>query len=203
MKKSALCILFLATAPLFFTDCTGTKEPQGEDEPVKSVAPTMPDSAFYGHLGEGTGMSCLQLITGGGDTLIWIKTNERTGESGRILGEIENYSDSFSVTSCGGNEYVSVALNISELIGKNWHKESAGGQDSLSDFLLKVGGQAVFIDGRKEKTVGYNLYNCRLVFVSGDKLAGDTFDICCLSSDRLTLCGKACGDTLNFRLNKD
>lgn len=203
MKKAARNILFLVSIPLLFFNCNGQKEPQGEEEPTGELAPVpvLPDSAFYGRLGEGTGMSCLQLITGG-DTLTWIKTNEETGESGLILGEIENYSDSFSVTTCGRNEYVAVALNISELIEKDWRKGIAEKCDTSDGFRLKAGGEALRLGGGKEEAFGYSLYNCQLVFIAEEEAAKDTFDICFLSKGRLTLRGKARGDTLDYRLDK-
>lgn len=198
MSKTALNLMLLALIPLFLLNCTEQKRPITVEEPTNSVAPALPDTAFYGHLGEGTGMSCLQIITRDGDTLTWIKTNEETGENGLILGEIENYSDSFAVTTCADNKYVAVALNICQLIGKEWFKETEA-QDSTCGFLLKDGGKAVLFSNGEGKNTRYSLYNCQLILAPDEKSCGDTFNIRALSSTLLTLERQRSGDTLNFR----
>ena len=126
MKK---CLIFpllsTAMAAITLAGCID-KGKQGnsymEEQDPAMAAGNIPDTAFYGHLGEGTGMSCLQLVTDGGDTLILNKTDEKSGADGLILGEIANYTDRFSITTCDDNQSVSVALNVTQL-AKEWRSK--------------------------------------------------------------------------------
>ena len=88
---------------------------------------TMPDSALWGHLGEGTGMSVLQFITDSGDTLYLNKESEYTGHLGTIYGSIRNYTDRFCITTTDNGETLLKAINVTEmqeLWAKDIHTEN-------------------------------------------------------------------------------
>ena len=88
---------------------------------------TMPDSALWGHLGEGTGMSVLQFITDSGDTLYLNKESEYTGHLGTIYVSIRNYTDRFCITTTDNGETLLKAINVTEmqeLWAKDIHTEN-------------------------------------------------------------------------------
>lgn len=76
---------------------------------------TMPKDALWGHLGEATGMSVIEFITDGGDTLYLKKESELTGRSGIIYGSIRNYTDRFCITTTDGGETLLKAVNVSQM----------------------------------------------------------------------------------------
>lgn len=76
---------------------------------------TMPKDALWGHLGEATGMSVIEFITDGGDTLYLRKESEITGRSGIIYGSIRNYTDRFCITTTDGGETLLKAVNVSQM----------------------------------------------------------------------------------------
>ncbi len=76
---------------------------------------TMPKDALWGHLGEATGMSVMEFITDGGDTLYLSKESEITGRSGIIYGSIRNYTDRFCVTTTDGGETLLKAVNVTQM----------------------------------------------------------------------------------------
>ena len=171
---------------------TGCTSPQKNKEYVKlqdSVDIGPSDSAFYGHLGEGTGMSCLELITEDGDTLVFEKTNEKTGEYGRILGEIANYTDRYAITTCNDNQSIRVALNISQLMQKAWLAD----RDSLKGFLLNEDGRVRELPSDSTGPSSWHLYNCDLIVCRENaaateaSLSNDTIEILYMSSDSLAL----------------
>lgn len=151
-----------------------------------------PDSAFYGHLGEGTGMSCLELITDGGDTLALNKTNEKTGEPGRILGEIANYTDQYAITTCDDDQSVNVALNINQLAQRKWQSDT----DGRHGFQLEMNGKARPLATGQYKYDQWSLYNCSLILlresegIHGAGTRNDTLDILKLTPDSLVLQSK-------------
>lgn len=154
-----------------------------------SVTVYPPDTAFYGHLGEGTGMSSLELITHDGDTLALNKTNEKTGEPGRILGEIANYTDQYAITTCDDNQSVNVALNINQLTQRNWQSDT----DKQHGFQLEMNGKARSLSAGTYHYNQWSLYNCKLILlqesegVHGTATRNDTLDILKLTPDSLIL----------------
>ena len=125
MRKGLIYpLLSMAVAASLLAGCTGGQQSKDYMEENDSVTVYPPDTAFYGHLGEGTGMSSLELITDDGDTLALNKTNEKTGEPGRILGEIANYTDQYAITTCDDNQSVNVALNINQLAQRKWQSDT-------------------------------------------------------------------------------
>ena len=69
--------LFMAVvvACLFLVGCTEKKEPVVVVD--SSTVPEEKDSTIYGVCGDGTSMNSIQLVTGQGDTLIFMKTWEK------------------------------------------------------------------------------------------------------------------------------
>lgn len=76
---------------------------------------TMPDSALWGHLGEGTGMSVLEFVTDAGDTLYINKESETSGNLGIIYGSIRNYTDRFCITTTDDGNALIKAVNVTEM----------------------------------------------------------------------------------------
>lgn len=76
---------------------------------------TMPDSALWGHLGEGTGMSVLEFVTDAGDTLYINKESETSGNPGIIYGSIRNYTDRFCITTTDDGNALLKAVNVTEM----------------------------------------------------------------------------------------
>ena len=139
MRKGLIYpLLSMAVAASLLAGCTGGQQSKDYMEENDSVTVYPPDTAFYGHLGEGTGMSSLELITDDGDTLALNKTNEKTGEPGRILGEIANYTDQYAITTCDDNQSVNVALNINQLAQRKWQSDT----DKQHGFQLEMNGKA-------------------------------------------------------------
>ena len=74
MRKGLIYpLLSMAVAASLLAGCTGGQQSKDYMEENDSVTVYPPDTAFYGHLGEGTGMSSLELITDDGDTLDILK----------------------------------------------------------------------------------------------------------------------------------
>ena len=177
MRKGLIYpLLSMAVAASLLAGCTGGQQSKDYMEENDSVTVYPPDTAFYGHLGEGTGMSSLELITDDGDTLALNKTNEKTGEPGRILGEIANYTDQYAITTCDDNQSVNVALNINQL-----------------GFQLEMNGKARSLATGPYKYNQWSLYNCKLILlresegVHGAETRNDTLDILKLTPDSLVL----------------
>lgn len=192
MKKSLIYpLLSIALSATSCTGCMDSPQNNGKEETERndSVSVLLPDTAFYGHLGEGTGMSCLELVTENGDTLVLNKTDEQTGDLGRILGEIANYTDRYAVTTRNDRQSVLIALNVSQLVQRDWTSDA----DSLQGFRLDEDGKAHATAGGKQTDKLWNLYNCQLV-LQGEDGSGkaatqrqDTLDILELTPDSLVL----------------
>ncbi len=192
MKKSLIYpLLSMASVASLVAGCTGVKQNNDHVEENGSVAASPPDSAFYGHLGESTGMSSLELITDDGDTLALNKTNEKTGELGRILGEIANYTDQYAVTTCNDDQSVNVALNINQLAQRKWQSDT----DRRHGFHLEMNGEARPMSAGSHKYKRWSLYNCKLILSwesedgNGAETENDTLDILKLTPDILVLQG--------------
>lgn len=192
MKKSLLFSFVLtATSLLSVTSCiNGSKNKDNVEEgnaATDSAAAYPADSALYGHLGEETGMSCIQLITENGDSLTLNKTDENTGEDGLILGEIANYTDRYAVIMTPDSQSVKTALNINQL-ASNWKSVT----NPSDGFRLFLNGQVQAIDHKANyKYNKWELYNCRLVLMketngqNDAETRNDTLDILSLSLDSL------------------
>lgn len=192
MKKSLIHpLVFMAAAAGLWAGCFDGQQGGGQKEAGRSETETTvaPDTAFYGHLGEGTGMSCLELVTESGDTLVLNKTDERTGDPGRILGEIANYTDRYAITTRNDGQSVLVALNVSQLVQREWASDA----DSLHAFRLEADGKAQALPAGTHEEGEWGLYNCQLVLQEGHRLKTegktrkDTLDILELTPDSLVL----------------
>ena len=151
----------------------------------------LPDSTIYGILGEATGMSCIQLITESGDTLVLNKESEYTGEAGRIVGSIENYSDRFAIVATEDTQSIRIAINLTQL-AQAWNSDS----DQKNNFTLLPDG--TFQSTAKEG-MGFHkwsIHNGMLVFHSektskpSSQIEADTLDILKLSNDSLVVMEK-------------
>lgn len=146
----------------------------------------IPDTAYYGHLGESTGMSTIQLVTWEGDTLVLNKTNEKNGDPCIILGEIANYTDTFAVTTLNDRESVGVMLNISQML-RTW----TAGKKGKDGFTLEKDGYIRPLSANRYNYKEWTLSNCHLILVpeTADTLGNtsDTLDIVELTPDSLVL----------------
>lgn len=190
MKK-----VLLYVSVVIMTLAMGCKDKKNSDsaadnEPLYSST-TLPDSTIYGILGEATGMSCIQLITDSGDTLVLNKESEYTGEAGRIVGSIENYSDRFAIVATEDTQSIRVAINLTQL-AQAWNSDS----DQKNNFTLLTDGT---IQTMTKEGIGFHkwsIYNGMLVFHSEKKtklasqIEADTLDILKLSNDSLVVMEK-------------
>ncbi len=189
MKKSPVQFLVaVGLAAGCLSGCTGGQQSHEYMESGDTTAVQLPDTAFYGHLGEGTGMSCLQLVTDGGDTLVLNKADEKTGGYGIILGEIANYTDRFAITTTDDCRNVRVAVNVSQLMG-GWQSVA----DSKRGIRLAPDGKAKALSAGQYKYNRWSLYNCMLVLLEEEQGAheaetrSDTLEVLKLSPDTLVL----------------
>lgn len=134
MKRKLLYPLFLAGIGILTFSCNGGQQNKADTKTDDTATVHIPDTAFYGHLGEGTGMSCLELITEEGDTMVLNKTDEDSGEDGVILGAVANYTDRFAIVTHNDNQSIKVALNMNEL-EQRWLSEGNPG----TRLLFKTG----------------------------------------------------------------
>lgn len=120
-------IFIVIICDLYMVSCTPTSEHKDvSDKETPAYSPdmhntdtllliTMPKDALWGHLGEATGMSVIEFITDGGDTLYLRKESEITGRSGIIYGSIRNYKDRFCITTTDAGETLLKAVNVSQM----------------------------------------------------------------------------------------
>ncbi len=188
MKRKPLYPLFLAGIGILTFSCNGGQQNKADTKTDDTVIVHIPDTAFYGHLGEGTGMSCLELITEEGDTMVLNKTDEDSGEDGVILGAVANYTDRFAIVTHNDNQSIKVALNMNELEQK-WLSEGNPAQG----FYLKPNGTAETLEQGRNPYGKWTLCNCRLVMHKNSEHTGengtpnDTLDILELTPDSLVL----------------
>ncbi len=128
---TAMAILFCAGG------CRQTEKDMGQDTVSDSLQTELP-KIFYGHLGENTGMSSLELITDNGDTLSLSKADENNGTYGLILGCITNYTDRYAVTTDDSCTFMLQAVNLSQL-STEWTSPHT------ADYMLRI-----IPDGRVE-----------------------------------------------------
>ncbi len=187
-KASILLFLTLGVGIGLVSGCMGNRQSKEYADAQGTEPAQSPDSAFYGHLGEGTGMSCLELVTEEGDTLVLNKVDEKTGNYGLILGEIANYTDRFAITTVDDDQNVLVALNVTQL-ERSWQSVA----DSLKGFRLMPDGKAAALKDVGHRYDAWSLYNCMLVLQTGrqetqDASTGcDTLRILKLTPDSLIL----------------
>ena len=140
------------------------------------------DSTLWGHLGEDTGMSTLQFITDGGDTLDVFRTSQYTGEDGRMLGEVRNYTDRFAITLGEGNETLVTAINVTQL-ARHWDTDD-GRMDLKADGTVSCKGLPYN---------GWKLWNGHILLSSeqqqeyGKATRVDTMEIVVLDDDSLVI----------------
>lgn len=188
MKKNLIYSLISFGIITSISGCTGGQQSSEYMETDDSLAIQTPDTAFYGHLGEGTGMSCLELITGKGDTIVLNKTDEDSGEDGLILGAIANYTDSFSIVTRNDNQSIRIALNINDLEQK-WQSMT----DKKNGFYLNHDGTAKALSQEQYKYNKWTLCNCQLIMlketegIHGSETRNDTLAILQLTTDSLVL----------------
>ena len=146
------------------------KEPAATNEPLLPPTPVqeMPDSTLWGRLGEDTGMSTLQFITDKGDTLELFRTNQYTGEDGKLIGEIRNTTDRFAITVTADGETVMTAINTTQL-EEIWKSADTNPYDGW-----KLWNGHILLSGIQQQEIGAV---CRI----------DTMDIMTLDRDSLVI----------------
>lgn len=180
MKQiQAILSCFLLSAGFALSGCKEEKKKTFETKnPEKTVATE--DSALYGKLGEGTGMSCIEFISSGNDTLVLNKADETTAFYGTILGGAEHYGDSLSVITDIRQEYIKVLVNLSTL-SRSWYSAS----DSIQIHLMPHG--ALQSKWHNRKFFKWNMHNTLLTMQDSSTMHTDTFRILSLTSDSMIL----------------
>lgn len=182
--KYIILSTILIAAATGLASCGKQNKPQDgtqKDSTATAIVST-PDTALYGKLGEGTGMSCVEIITNQGDTLTLNKTDENTGVSGRILGGTERYNDPLTITTDANQESIITLVNLRTLARK-WQTHP----DSIQMNLGENGKISGNWNGKKYQR--WNMCNAQFVleFLNDKTGAADTFEIQDLNSDSLIL----------------
>lgn len=173
-------ILFASVLLLALSGCTSKKEkPQAEAEVQEEVA----DSTIYGVCGDGTSMHSLQLVTDGGDTLIYTILDAEAdfdgGETteGGIVSDVEGglmVGDKVAVTGqkVDGELIADRVINITSLLG-HWTSID-------KNFELEEGGTVrSSVKAETNPWTSWKILNGQLL------LNRDTFDITSLGADSL------------------
>lgn len=187
MRFPSIIQLSIALAGIAtLASCHGKQTSKANDEQATaSQMATEQDSAFYGHLGEGTGMSVIELVTDQGDTLDLCKADENAKTYGDIIGEIANYTDRFAVTTRRNGECVGTALNITQLCGR-WQ----GTAPDSPTLVLGEDGSMTINPGQQPQQGQWHLVNCKLVVrqeATAEENLTDTFAVMQLNADSLIL----------------
>ena len=160
-----------------------------------SITADIPDSTLWGHLGVDTGMSALEFITDDGDTLELYRTNPYTGEDGKLIGEIRNFTDRFAITVSPDGETMLTAINATQL-ASTWKTEKG----SIS---IHENGT---ISSDEQPYDGWKLWNGHILLSSQQKQEYgivnrvDTLDLVLLSRDSLVIRNEF-GQTTSFYKN--
>lgn len=186
--KYTILSAFLFTAGIYFTSCNGKKEKTDSvQSTTTSAEPLVPDTALYGRLGEGTGMSCIEFITDQGDTLTLNKINETTGNAGVLLGGTEHYNDPLTITTDATQESILTLVNLRTLTRK-WQNPAS--QNTLK--LENNGKASATCNGKTYNQ--WRMWNARLLLGNttskADKQECDTFEIRELNQDSLVIAYK-------------
>lgn len=173
-------ILFASVLLLALSGCTSKKEkPQAEAEVQEEVA----DSTIYGVCGDGTSMHSLQLVTDGGDTLIYTILDAEAdfdgGETteGGMVSDVEGglmAGDKVAVTGqkVDGELIADRVINITSLLG-HWTSID-------KNFELEEGGTVrSSVKAETNPWTSWKILNGQLL------LNRDTFDITSLGADSL------------------
>ena len=187
MRFPSIIQLSIALAGILaLASCHGKQTSNASDElATTSQVVTEQDSAYYGHLGEGTGMSVIELLTDQGDTLDLCKADEYAKTYGDIIGEIANYTDRFAVTTRRNGECLGTALNITQLCGR-WQGTAAGSPT----LVLGEDGSMTIQPGQQPQQGQGHRVNCKLVATQeatkGENRT-DTFAVMQLNADSMIL----------------
>lgn len=182
--KYIILSTILITTAAGMVSCRNQNKAQsenGKDSTATAMVST-PDTALYGKLGEGTGMSCVEIITDQGDTLTLNKTDENTGAYGKILGGTERYNDPLTITTDANRESIITLVNLNTLTRK-WQTHP----DSIQMNLAAKGKISGKWNGRGYRR--WAMCNAQFVveFSGNGTVSADTFEIQDLSQDSLIL----------------
>ncbi len=166
-------LLLMGLSVLLLTSCKDwwkqgeTEEGEGQDTIIVEPPVTaLPDSTIWGHLGEDSGMSALEFITDGGDTLEIYRSDPYTGEDGRLLGDIRNYKDHFAITLAPGGETMLTAINATQL-DEVWKKAETEPYDGWTIWNGKI-----VLSSQQKQEVGIvnRLDTMNIEWLDGDSL---------------------------------
>ena len=186
--KYTILSALLFTAGICFTSCKDKKEKaESVQSTTTSTEALVPDTALYGKLGEGTGMSCIEIITDQGDTLTLNKINETTGDAGVLFGGTEHYDDPLTITTDATQESILTLVNLRTLTRK-W-------QNPASQSTLKLESNGKVSATCNGKTYNqWRMWNAHLLLENttgkADKQECDTFEIQELNQDSLVIAHK-------------
>lgn len=179
----SLFTLLLATGMCFYS----CNKKAGNEKQAQSLTSSKdvltPDTALYGSMGEGTGMSCVEIITHTGDTLTLNKINEQTGYAGTLLGGTEHYGDSLTITTDSNRENIITLVNIKTLT-KEWQTNP----DSITLKLNPDG--SIHLKRNGKQWNHWKMWNTQLILgqqKEGELSECDTFEIRELNQDSLVI----------------
>jgi hypothetical protein len=179
----ALLTVFILGSTMLFSGCKNktVESNAGDSIAADSQKVAVTDSTMYGILGEGTGMSCVELITDKGDTLNLVKDNEETGQSAIMAGDVE-YGNRYAFTMNKQHESLVTLLNLTQLCHA-W-VQPIPGQSGKQGFELQMDGQkASSINMATLTYSSWKIFNGKLILNSKSQGNGAAFDV----SDTLTV----------------
>jgi hypothetical protein len=179
----ALLTVFILGSTMLFSGCKNktVESNAGDSIAADSQKVAVTDSTMYGILGEGTGMSCVELITDKGDTLNLVKDNEETGQSAIMAGDVE-YGNRYAFTMNKQHESLVTLLNLTQLCHA-W-VQPIPGQSGKQGFELQMDGQkASSINMATLTYTSWKIFNGKLILNSKSQGNGAAFDV----SDTLTV----------------
>lgn len=162
-----------AFATMFVASCTDRKTGQKELSATESELSIEADTTVYGKVGEATGMSTFELITGKGDTLRYILQDvEPTVVKGGMMP-----GDKLAVTAgknVNGEDIANNVINLTTLLGK-WISLD-------KSFEIRENGEVKsFVREESNSWTKWKVFNGKLL------LNRDTFDVYSLGADSLML----------------
>lgn len=192
-QSTALAFIIILGLSLFTGSCTKSNKKSGLEKDTATVVAkkaATTDSTMYATLGEGTGMSVVELVTDKGDTLYLTKDNEETGQSALIIGDIE-YGNRYAFTMNKEQESLVSLVNMTQL-AHMWIQPIPG-MEGQQGFSLKSDGSAESINMSTLQYQKWRIFNGKLVLYMrsiGNRESfntSDTVGINLLSDDSLII----------------
>lgn len=165
-------IFISMVACLLIVGCTDKKEPAMAVD--TSAVPEEKDSTIYGVCGEGTSMNSVELITGQGDTLVFMKDVDAVEDPVKGGMAVGDNLALMPGTRVDGEDMMACVVNLTSLLGK-WTSID-------KNFEIKDDGVvATTASAETNQWRSWKIFNGKLV------LGRDTFKVYELTADSLCL----------------